>query len=231
MANVKIVEINGIEMEITKKKMKNMLIKVDRNGQVKVSIPNRVSFADAENFAKKNIDWVMKKKEEADGRLAAKPVEYETGELVELWGEKYVLEFVPSYCDQGVQIKGENAVLYAPLDSTSQQRKAILDKWYRQELWQAICEEKDYCCQVAGVTPNEWHIRDMKTKWGTCNYRDRRIWLSLQLVTKPKVCLRYVILHELTHLYVPNHGPEFKAYMDRFCPDWRSIKRLMNTRG
>lgn len=228
MGASKVIDVDGIRIEITKKKMKNMLIKVDRDGQVKISIPNRVSYDQAEAFARKNIDWINKQKRAADKRIESKPLEYITGETVELWGEKYQLEFVPSYSNKGVVVQEEKIILYAPLDSNSQSRKAILFKWYREELAKEIMELKDKCCQIAQVEPYEWHIRDMKTKWGTCNMKARRIWLSLQLVTKPKICLEYVMLHELTHLYVPNHGAEFKAYMDRFCPEWRSIRKMMN---
>ena len=48
----------------------------------------------------------------------------------------------------------------------------------------------------------------MTTKWGTCNTSTRKIWLNLQLAKKPIECLEYVILHELAHLKVKNHGEE-----------------------
>jgi predicted metal-dependent hydrolase len=42
----------------------------------------------------------------------------------------------------------------------------------------------------------------MKTKWGSCNAKARRIWLNLELIKKPPACLEYVVVHELTHLLV-----------------------------
>jgi predicted metal-dependent hydrolase len=68
----------------------------------------------------------------------------------------------------------------------------------------------------------------MKTRWGTCNTRTRKIWLNLQLAKKPVECLEYVILHELAHLKVPNHGKDFIAIMDQYMPDWREIKARLN---
>ena len=68
----------------------------------------------------------------------------------------------------------------------------------------------------------------MTTKWGTCNTNTRKIWLNLQLAKKPIECLEYVILHELAHLKVKNHGPEFVAVLDQHMPQWQERKKLLN---
>ena len=68
----------------------------------------------------------------------------------------------------------------------------------------------------------------MTTKWGTCNTNTRKIWLNLQLAKKPIESLEYVILHELAHLKVKNHGPEFVAVLDQYMPQWQERKRLLN---
>ena len=68
----------------------------------------------------------------------------------------------------------------------------------------------------------------MTTKWGTCNTSTRKIWLNLQLAKKPIECLEYVILHELAHLKVKNHGPEFVQILDQNMPYWREYRKLLN---
>ena len=70
----------------------------------------------------------------------------------------------------------------------------------------------------------------MKTRWGTCNTKDKRIWLALNLAKKHPECLNYVIVHELTHLHVPNHSKEFWARMDVYYPQWRDVRKLLNER-
>ncbi len=82
--------------------------------------------------------------------------------------------------------------------------------------------------QATGLFADEWRVRDMQTRWGSCNTVRKRIWLSLKLAPYPVCCLEYVIVHELCHLLVPNHGADFKALMDRFCPEWKKVKRLLN---
>lgn len=230
MSLVKKYDFNGITVEITKKKMKNMYIRVDsKTGVVKVSVPNSVTLEEAKKFVERNSEWIYINREKVLSRGLVSPTEYITGESILLWGDKKQIEFIPSYSDKGVYLKGDTMVILAPLDSDGKSRKSLVDKWLREELQEKIEELKDKCCEIADAAPKEWHIRDMKTKWGTCNYRDARIWISLNLVHKPIECLEYVMLHELAHLHVPNHGPEFKACMDRFCPKWRQIKKMLNS--
>lgn len=69
----------------------------------------------------------------------------------------------------------------------------------------------------------------MRTRWGTCNTKDKRIWINLQLAKKPAECLEYVVIHELVHLLEKNHTPVFIAHMDKFLPDWRATKEELNS--
>ena len=69
----------------------------------------------------------------------------------------------------------------------------------------------------------------MTTRWGTCNSKVKRIWINLQMVEKPLECLEYIILHELIHLKISNHGKDFIEMMNQFMPDWKDRKKLLNT--
>ncbi|HAS23318.1 MAG TPA: M48 family peptidase, partial [Idiomarina loihiensis] len=79
-----------------------------------------------------------------------------------------------------------------------------------------------------GAYSNSFGIRAMKTRWGSCNIRSKKIWLNLELVKKPVECLEYVLVHELTHLFERYHNARFYALMDEFLPDWRERKKLTN---
>ena len=67
----------------------------------------------------------------------------------------------------------------------------------------------------------------MKTRWGTCNVRTKKIWINLELVKKPKICLEYVLIHELIHTKIRGHGADFRAMMDLNMPEWRMVKKRM----
>ena len=76
-----------------------------------------------------------------------------------------------------------------------------------------------------GVT---WKLRRMKTLWGVCHFSKRQITYAQQLALKPRELVEYVVVHELTHLKVHNHGSAFKALMDARLPNWRQLRRRLN---
>jgi predicted metal-dependent hydrolase len=68
----------------------------------------------------------------------------------------------------------------------------------------------------------------MKTRWGTCNVADRRIWLNLELAKKPLSCLEYIVVHEMVHLLERHHNDRFRDHMDSFFPHWRFSRDDLN---
>lgn len=222
------IDVDGLRIEIEYKKNKNMYLKVlPPDGEVKVIAPKTMSLAEISRFVSTKLDWI--KTAQAKYENMPKPMiyQYETGELHYLWGERYEL-WVITGSPNRVWIREDKLMMQVKSHATMEEKASLLERWYKDQLKSVMRTMCEQCMEVAGVGPKEWRVKNMKTKWGTCNVTDERIWLNVQLAKKPKECLEYVILHELTHLYVPNHGPEFKEYMDRFCPDWRVVKKRLN---
>jgi predicted metal-dependent hydrolase len=68
----------------------------------------------------------------------------------------------------------------------------------------------------------------MKTKWGTCNIEEKRIWVNLELAKKPAHCLEYIVVHEMIHLLERYHNERFLAYTNKFIPKWKYYKEELN---
>ena len=77
--------------------------------------------------------------------------------------------------------------------------------------------------QVSGVT-----IRQMKTRWGSCNVKTHHININLALYEKGPECLEYVVVHELTHILEPSHNAVFWGYMTQFYPNWKRVRKYLN---
>lgn len=77
-----------------------------------------------------------------------------------------------------------------------------------------------------GVTPGKTRYRASRTRWGSCNVATGDISFSLYLLLLPHQCIEHTVVHELAHLIVPNHGPAFRAVMDRFFPEWKAARKL-----
>lgn len=70
-------------------------------------------------------------------------------------------------------------------------------------------------------------IRKMKTRWGVCNTRTKTITLNLELFRYDMECLDYVVIHELSHLLVPNHSRAFWSVVEKYCPNYKEIKKKL----
>lgn len=78
-----------------------------------------------------------------------------------------------------------------------------------------------------GVEVREVHIRQMRRKWASIS-TNGRLTLNTDLLHLPETLTEFVIVHELVHLLVPNHGKLFKGYMSAYLPDWEERQnRLM----
>jgi predicted metal-dependent hydrolase len=115
-----------------------------------------------------------------------------------------------------------------PPGTGRERREAVLHRWYRRRLREQIPELIAKWEPIVGVKVAAWGIKRMKTRWGTCNISDRRIWVNLELAKKPSACLEYIIVHEMVHLLERHHTDRFRDHMDRFMPQWRLQKEVLN---
>ncbi|MBU0477731.1 M48 family metallopeptidase [bacterium] len=74
------------------------------------------------------------------------------------------------------------------------------------------------------VEPKEIHLRQMKNKWASLS-NNRRLTFNAELLSKHKKFADYVIVHELLHIKVPNHGKLFKSLMHAFIPEWENLAK------
>ena len=103
-----------------------------------------------------------------------------------------------------------------------------MDEWYRQQLNIDIPKLIEIWEKKINFQVNEFGVKKMKTRWGSCNINKKRIWLNLELAKKPMECLEYVVVHELVHLLEKKHNARFVTLMDRHLPNWKFSKDSLN---
>ena len=125
-------------------------------------------------------------------------------------------------------IDENKSLLYLPVPkrSTISKREEILVDFYRKELQNVIPQVLNKCSAIVGQKPSEVKVRKMKN-WVNCR-QNGKITLNLNLAKKDPKCLEYVMIHELCHLIEFNHVKKFKKLMDKFCPNWKKIKKELN---
>ena len=74
--------------------------------------------------------------------------------------------------------------------------------------------------RVLRVKPPQVRVQSMTRKWGSCS-PGGRVSFARGLLRDPENFRRYVIVHELLHLRVRNHGPLFRSYLSAYVPGWQ----------
>jgi len=214
-----------ISVSITKKRMKNLYLRVlPPDGRVTVSAPLRTSDLEIERFVADRADWIGRQQD----RIAAhREAEYRSGDAVFYFGKKLTLQIVERAGRPKAEKTGDTLTLFVKPDADAAARKRVLDAWYRRELTEAAGAVLPSCERTVGRRAGELKIRDMKTRWGTCNVKTGVITINLRLAEKSAECLRYVLTHELCHLYEPSHNERFWKYMDVYFPDWKRVRKLL----
>ena len=104
-----------------------------------------------------------------------------------------------------------------------------IDKWYRYKASTLFKDRLDYWYnQFSRSIPYpSLTIRKMKTRWGVCNIRDKKVTLNLELMKHDIDCLDYVIVHELSHLVYGDHSKNFWNVVEENYPDYKDIRKRM----
>lgn len=222
------IDISGIDVQINKKNIKNMHLSVKPPlGKVVVSAPLLMSQKSIENFVRLNSGWIRKQQEKFTNQPRMTARQYVSGETYYIWGKQYFLEFVPA-AKRDFKIDGNKIILSMKENTTVEQRERFVREQFREILIEQLERLIPKWEEKTGLYCDSFQTKYMLTRWGTCNSKAKRIWINLQMVEKPLECLEYVILHELSHLKVSNHGKDFIANMDKFMPDWKDKKNLLN---
>lgn len=223
------ITIANIPVEVIKKDIKNMHLSVlPPNGKVRVSAPSSLSDDAIVMFVRTKIGWIRRQQEKFSNQPRQTERQYVSGETLYVWGKQYYLQVEYSYQGNSLELSGDKAILTVRKESSPKQRDNFVREWYRTLLKVEVEKYLPKWEKTTGLYSSGWQSKYMTTKWGTCNTKTRKIWLNLQLAKKPVECLEYVILHELAHLRVKNHGPDFVAILDQYMPFWRDTKKLLN---
>lgn len=110
----------------------------------------------------------------------------------------------------------------------ARQRGALLEAFYRRELNKLVPGRLTRWRSRLGIEVHQVGIKRMKTKWGSCNAEEKRVWLNLELAKAPLRCIDYVIVHEMIHLLEPRHSKRFAEILRSVRPNFEQDKAILN---
>ncbi len=214
--------IEGIEVLVERKTIKNIYLSVRPPlGDVVLRVPLGVSDEEIEKFLRTRLAWIGEKQEKilSYGQPIVKKLV--DGEVHYLFGQPYILRCLFCSGRGGVRLVEDSVIEMKVCPGASyENRLLLLREWYRTLLQEKVADLLVTWKGCIGVPLQEWRIKRMKTRWGSCNVRDRRIWLNLELAQKREECIEYVLVHELVHLVERKHTKRFYEYLTHLLPDW-----------
>ena len=213
---------------VTRKKMKNITLRVGKDGEILVSCPWFVSMKDVEKFLYQNEGWIL-------NRQLARKREVEinregVGESVIYWlGEKKQVIYESAGRDS-MLVDGDT-VIFRLREKREDRIETVFRRTANRKLLALAEEERGtwdaLICQANGLQVPEIRTRYMVSRWGVCYPSKHVITLSTRLIHYPKPCFEYVLLHEYTHFLVPNHSRAFYEIVERNMPDYRQRRKLL----
>lgn len=223
-----VLQIEDFQVEVTFKAIKNLYLKVSRRtGVIRVSAPNSTAQKNIERFILSRKQWIIK---HLSNPVQSEQFKYEEGEMHRILGAQVPLNI--DYVNKNTNAHYHNdaiSLLVKP-SYDAEKKEEVLDRLYRRMLKELVRVQIEKWEPVMGVKVNEFGIRKMKTRWGTCNIRDRRIWLNLHMAKERPEVIEMVVVHEMVHLLERLHNKRFYSFMDQFLPEWRQLSKELDGR-
>jgi len=222
--------IGNIKIDVVLKDIKNIHLAVyPPTGRVRIAAPLRVNEDTIRLYAISKLGWIKRHQRKFEGQERISPREYKNRESHYFQGRRYLLNIIEADAPPKIVLKNKTYIdLYLRPGTPLAKRHEIMNEWYRRELKKIIPEPIEKWEKRMNLKVNEWQVKLMKTKWGSCNIEKKRIWLNLELAKKPIYCLEYIIVHEMVHLLVRNHNDKFLYYMDSYLPNWKQRRTALN---
>lgn len=222
--------VDGLVVEVVRKRIKHMHFTVyPPDGRVRVSAPLRLNDDAVRLAILSKLSWIERHQARIASQKKAPALAYVSSEIHDFLGQRYRLNVIYHQAPPRIELGDDQTLnLYVREGSDSARRERVLLEWYRGQLKALIPPIIAKWEPVLGVQVSAWGVKRMKTRWGSCNIKARRIWLNLELAKRPISSLEYVIVHEMVHFLERLHNECFFGYMDAYMPGWRQVRDALN---
>lgn len=218
---------------------KSIQIQILPDKTIEVRAPKNVSDKRISIFITSKEKWINKKIAEKK-EIAQIPINhfYVVGETFYYLGKQYILKsHDESAKKSAVYLSGNNLIIQTRLKTPEAFQNTFI-RWQKERAYEIFNELFEECwTHFKNYYPKYEKpilvLRTMKTRWGSLSQNTRQIsakmTLNTLLVCSKNNCIKQVIYHELCHLIHPNHGKVFYEIFEFFVPDWKILKKELES--
>jgi len=236
--------IANLDFQIIKTKRKTLSIQIDRQGILSIRAPQRINSQTIQNFIEKKQAWILKtieKQKNSFSSLLKKEKPLEQGKIVLFGNEKELIFTITG----SPQINAE----FLEFPQKYEYHKAFSGKlkdFYKKQLlaylFSRIGVFSHHLGLELGTTKINLKVREYKSKWGHCQYKhtksifnlnknslpkDVNLAFNVKLTQFPVEIVDYVLVHELAHIFQPNHSKDFWSVVEKAYPDYKASRKWL----
>lgn len=235
MIDIRTLKINGREIRwvLSRKRVKNVNLRIKPDGIVYISAPSRVPISFIEDFIRKKADFIFTNidrfaSDVPEPQLPEADKAYRSGDTLRYFGTDYTLSIIESPIE-GVRL-GDGIMLAAV--KSPERAGTVLKKFYAEKTEKLFTElnkrtYETFRAKGYAVKQAELQIRKMTSRWGSCHVADRKIVMNSRLILYPRVCAEYVFIHEYAHFVVPSHSAVFYGVVADIMPDYKECVNML----
>lgn len=216
-----------LTIEVERKRIRHIYLHVRPGARVLISAPLRFTDAEIISFARTKTDWLIRQLERMKDVRERPLRQYESGEIMYVWGQPYVLTFLPDK-SRSLSFREGEARLSMPGDASRDTRETFVKGQMKLRLHRAIAMRLPVWEKDMGLYARSFAVRDMKSRWGSCNIATARLTFNLELIRLDPICLDYICVHELAHLRHSRHNKAFWNLVAAHIPDWKTTRAALN---
>lgn len=209
----------------------HLSITVHPDCKVLVTAPIGRTHDEVLNHVRKRAAWIVKQIAYFERfHPLPSPKRYVNGETHRYLGRQYRLK-ARSGVRRSVKLARPFIIVTTNGKSTRRCVSQLLDDWYKQRAVEILPRYVDKCLSAARsleLRQPRIRIQRLSKRWGSCT-RAGTILLNTELIRTPPYCIEYVIMHEICHLRVHDHGVRFFQLLTRCMPDWKRRKTRLDS--
>jgi len=215
-----------INYSIKISKRKSISIQIEKNGDVIVKAPKRVSKKFINDFIISKKDWVEKNvKKVLESRKNVKK-EFKDGEIFMYLGSKIELKLI----DKKFKFVKFDEINFFISKENSKNAKTLLYRFYRKKAKEVITDRVNFYVDKHNFKINNLKISSAKTRWGSCSFKNN-ININWKLIFADTSIMDYVIIHELSHTIEHNHSKNFWNFVEKIIPDYKEKRLWLKKNG
>lgn len=222
-----------IKWILTRKKVKNLNLRIKPDGIVYISANSRITIEYIEAFIREKSDFIFSALDHLAIRsnmpsMPKRDEIYHSGDTVRYFGNDYTLSILISD-KETVMINDTKLIVHIKKEEHTGK---LLEKFYTDEIKKLFDDLNQmtydmFRAKGYNVPKANLQIRRMTSRWGSCHVTKGKIVMNSRLALYPEKCAEYVFIHEYAHFIVPNHSKAFYSLVKSLMPDYKLCVNIL----